>query len=116
MTRKQMELEQKAIRKARQEKSLPVSELNRRATIISCVDMIDSIICYHCYGMTAEQVMEYEETAYHNYLEDYVKELGKNVVLELIQGQIDCIVEIRMNVFTDDEGLSYNTLIYNDEN
>lgn len=80
---------------------------------LSCIGMINSLLAYNCAHMrTAEEIMQYEENAYHNYLEDYVKELGRNKVLELIQGQLDSKQSVATNVYTDSEGLSYNSIIW----
>ena len=38
--------------------------------------------------------------------------LGKNKVISLIQGQIDSISGVNENVFTDDEGVRYNSIIW----
>lgn len=81
----------------------------------ACINMIDSIICYGGFGKTAEQILEGQEKAYHNYLEQYVEKLGREKVLELIQGQLDDIAYILENVGTDCEGLSYNSIVYRDE-
>lgn len=81
----------------------------------SCISMIDSIICYSGFGKSAKQILEDEEKAYHNYLEKYVKELGREKVLELIQGQLDDIVDIKVGVYTDYEGCTYNSIVYRDE-
>ena len=78
---------------------------------LSCIDMINSILCYNCKGYKdAEKVMEYEEKAYHNYLAEYVELLGRNRVISLIQEQIDSIDSISHAVFTDSEGVVYNSI------
>lgn len=94
----------------------PPKEYVLKQKELSCVDMINSILCYNCAGyQDANAVLEYEENAYYNYLADYVALLGRDKVLELIQGQIDSIAGVRHNVFTDSEGLSYSSLIWKDE-
>ena len=78
---------------------------------LSCIDMINSILCYNCAGYKdAEQVMRYEETSYHNYLADYVELFGRDKVVALIQDQINSIDNINHSVYTDSEGLTYNSI------
>ena len=80
---------------------------------LSCIEMINSILAYNCSGMTdAEVVMQYEERSYHSYLADYVKELGRDKVVALIQGQIDSIDYVKHNVGRDSEGVTYNSIIW----
>ena len=82
---------------------------------LSCIDMINSILAYRCFGFTAEQVMRSEETSHYNYLEDYVKKLGRERVVELIQGQINDIASIQYGVFEDDEGCTYNSIVWKEK-
>lgn len=91
----------------------PPEEYVLRDRELWCISMIDSILCYDCIGWKdAEKVMEYEESSRYNYLEDYVKLFGRDKVVALIQGQIDSIESISTNVFTDSEGLTYNSINY----
>jgi hypothetical protein len=48
-------------------------------------------------------------------MESFINRLGIERVKELIQGQIDEKPYIIKNVYTDCEGLTYNTLIFKDE-
>lgn len=82
---------------------------------LSCRDMIDSIICYGIQGRSAYQILFDEENGYHNYLARYTNILGRDRVLELIAEQLNDIVYIKENVYTDCEGLSYNSVVYRDE-
>lgn len=94
----------------------PPKEYELRRKALSCIDMINSILCYNCQGFTdAEAVMQYEEKSYYNYLADYVKELGRDKVVALIQGQIDSIAGVRNGVHIDSEGLSYNSIVWKEE-
>jgi hypothetical protein len=93
----------------------PPKEYKLRDEELSCISMIDSILAYHWFGQTAEDVMQMEENGYHNYLADYVEVFGREKVVALIQAQIDDIKEIKRNVFTDNEGLTYNSIIWRDE-
>ena len=90
----------------------PPHEYELRVMELSCISMINSILAYSCDGYTAEEVMAHEESAYRNYLADYVEALGRDNVIALIQGQIDSIDHIKQNVFVDDEGLMYNSIIW----
>lgn len=90
----------------------PPEEYRLRKEELSCISMIDSILAYGGFGFTAEQVMKNQERAYHNYLDQYVKLLGRTKVVELIQGQIDSISSISHGVFTDGEGCTYNSINY----
>ena len=82
---------------------------------LNCIDMINSILAYGGFGFEAEEVMRRQETSWHNYLEDYLKKLGRKRIVELIQGQINDIERIEHNVFTDDEGCTYNSIIWKNE-
>lgn len=89
----------------------PPREYMLRDRELSCIDMINSILCYNCAGYKdAEQVMRYEETSYHNYLADYVELFGRDKVVALIQDQINSIDNINHSVYTDSEGLTYNSI------
>lgn len=90
----------------------PPHEYQMRKEELSCIDMINSILAYDWFGESAELVMQHEEKKYYNYLEDYVDMFGRDMVVELIQGQIDDISEIKRNVHTDNEGISYNSIIW----
>ena len=125
MTRTQFEKEQKELRD--EMKSLgygwidgnyikPPIEYQRKSKKLDCISMINSLLCYNYSGYTdAEKVMEREENAYCNYLAGYVKLFGRNNVIALIQDQINSIVGIRRNVAMDSEGVSYNSIIWADE-
>lgn len=91
----------------------PPEEYVNRQKELSCIDMINSILCYNCQGyQDAESVLEYEERLYYNYLESYVKILGRDKVIELIQEQINSIDYVRNNVFRDSEGVPYNSIVW----
>ena len=78
---------------------------------LDCIEMINSILAYNCRGYSvAEDVLVYEENSWHNYLEDYTKDLGRDRVIELIQGQIDSIKTVDLNVGCDSEGTYYNSI------
>ena len=95
----------------------PPKKYQMREEELSCISMINSILAYNwsigCKG--AEAIMQHEENSYHNYLEGYVKLFGREIVVELIQGQINSIESIRHNVGTDSEGVSYNSIVWKEE-
>lgn len=90
---------------------------------ISCRKMIISIMCYQ--GINAP----YNENTdkFDRYLKPYAYQMsgeyersrfiGKERVLELISEQQEDFrkAKVKENVYTDDEGLSYNTIIWADE-
>ena len=93
----------------------PPKEYELRGRELSCIDMINSILCYNCVGYKdAEKVMQYEEKSYHNYLADYVELFGRDKVVALIQEQINSIESINKSVYTDSEGLTYNSINWKD--
>ena len=94
----------------------PPEEYKKRQTELYCISMINSLLCYNYRGCkNAEDVMRYQETSYKNYLEDYVNVLGRDRVVELIQGQIDSIDSVKVGVFRDGEGCSYNSIIWKED-
>ena len=125
MTDKQLEQKRKELREEMNAKGFgwiegkyfkPPKKYRLKEEELYCIDMINSILAYNwstgCKG--AEAVMEHEERRYYNYLEKYVETLGRKRVVELIQGQIDSIKEIKRDVGTDSEGVSYNAIIWNE--
>ena len=94
----------------------PPEEIKIREKELSCISMINSILAYQSAGMTdAEEVMQMEERNYYNYLADYVETLGRDKVVTLIQGQIDDIAYVKHCVYTDNEGVTYNAIIWKED-
>lgn len=93
--------------------NLPI-EYKLRREKLSCIDMINSLLCYSCRGYKkAKDVLEYDmSTAYRSYLREYVECMGEDTVLELIQEQINDIEKIETDCFIDDEGLSYSSIVW----
>ena len=123
MTDKQLEQKEKELREEMNSQGYgwidgkyfkPPKEYMIREEELSCIGMINSILAYRWFGDDAETVMQREEKAYHNYLGQYVALLGRKKVVELIQEQIDSIKEIKRNIHTDSEGLSYNSIVWNE--
>lgn len=92
----------------------PPKEYELREKELSCISMISSILAYNWFGEDAEQVMQMEERGYKNYLAEYVALFSRKRVVELIQEQINSIKNIKRNVHTDGEGVTYNSIIWNE--
>lgn len=124
MTGKQLEQKKEQLRKEMKAEGYgwidgnytePTTEYKVREKVLSCVSMIDSILCYNCIGyQDAEKVLEQQENRRYNYLEEYVKMFGRETVIGLIQDQIKSIKRIETGTYTDGEGCCYNTIIYNE--
>lgn len=80
---------------------------------LECVDMINSILAYSLFTFKPKNLNSEAEQALKNrYLKTYIESLGSNRVLELIKGQISAISSIKQGVYTDSDGLSYNSIIW----
>ena len=96
-------------------KSTP--EQRREYEKLLCVSMINSVIAYDWYeGQTAKELLDCElNDRYHSHLEEYVAKLRYDEVLALVQGQLEDIKSIERDVFTDGEGVSYNSITWKDK-
>lgn len=105
------------MRKAREESGNPTDEQGRQYKKLLCVSMINSVIAYDWYeGETAKELLDRELNHKHrSYLEEYVNIFGYDEVLALVQGQLDDIQDIERGVFTDGEGVSYNSIIWKEK-
>ena len=75
--------------------------------------MINSILCYSIrWEKDAATVLRKERSRKYSYLSEYVDSLGEEKVIQLIQEQIDDIAYIKDSVYTDGEGLTYNSIIW----
>lgn len=77
----------------------------------SCIEMINSILAYG-FNRDPLYVLAREFARPHNYLKEYVEILGEKKVLELIKNQINDIKSIETGVYTDYEGVSYNSIVW----
>lgn len=70
---------------------------------ISCIEMIDSILIYN----GSKGIFD------NRYLKDHINELGLKTVAELVIEQVEDIAKskILIGVYTDNEGLSYNSIV-----
>ena len=92
----------------------------QKREILSCIEMINS---YTAYDWRVARLYESPETLlkremekeHYNYLKDYVDALGFDTVCLLIKGQFDDVEDVQTNVFTDDEGCSYNSIIWKED-
>lgn len=105
------------MRKTSFENGKPTPEQKRQYEKYLCISMINSVIAYDWYErQTAKRLLDWElNDRYHSYLEEYVNKLGYDEVLALVQGQLDDIVSIERDVFTDGEGVSYNSITWKDK-
>lgn len=87
---------------------------SKQLSIIQCLDMIDSIIVYSPRGnkSLAKDILNKDLSSKYSYFKQYVNMFSYNFVLVCIISQLKSIDKINTNVFTDDEGLSYNSVIY----
>ena len=91
----------------------PPKEYALREEELSCISMINSILCYNIRGeKDAATVLRKERSRKYSYLSEYVDSLGEEKVIQLIQEQIDDIAYIKDSVYTDSEGCTYNTIIW----
>ena len=95
----------------------PTPEQRRQYEKFLCISMINSVIAYDWHkGQTAKELLDWElNDRYHSYLEEYVNKLGYDEVLTLMQDQLNDIKSIERDVFTDDEGVSYNSITWKDK-
>ena len=94
----------------------PPKEYARREEELSCISMINSILCYGYHWETdATVVLQKDCSKKYSYLTKYVESLGAAKVIQLIQNQIDDIAYIKDSVYTDGEGLTYNSIVWKNE-
>lgn len=74
---------------------------------IFCIEMINSILTYH----GSKNILD------NRYLKEYINVLGLKTVAELVIGQVEDFSKatVLRNVHTDNEGISYNSIIWADE-
>ena len=77
---------------------------------LSAIDMLHSILTYEP-GHTVDSLLQ------DRYMQDYIKTLGRERVAELCQAELDEYANAKINrdVFVDDEGLSYNSVTFRDD-
>ena len=96
----------------------PIDHKSKWYREYSAREMINSYLAYQCKDeKIARNVLYYDDyhNRHYNYLKQYLDELGEERMLELIQEQINDIVCVLQNTFTDNEGLSYNSIVWRDE-
>lgn len=105
------------MRKAREESGNPTDEQGRQYKKLLCVSMINSVITYDWYeGETAKELLDRELNHKHrSYLEEYVEKFGYDEVLALVQDQLNDIKFVERDVFTDGEGVSYNSITWKEK-
>ena len=87
----------------------------------SLVKMVDSVYCYDNYGN------DYDKYFNDKYIKDYYLDksycngkgrLSKEVVEEVVKNRVDYLCEntsVKYGVYTDDEDVTYNHLVFNKE-
>ena len=75
-----------------------------------CKSMCESIVCYGF--KDGKSAKEYVNG--NRYLNEYVEELGEDVVLSIMKDVVDNVDRIDADVMTDSEGVSYNNIIFKD--
>lgn len=128
MTDRELEKAKAALRNSTRGKFIKdyTDEERRKYVELGCIEMINSILAYNPWEKgvtTAEEIMEQEEDGYYNYLAKYVDGqreyglpgLGRDAVIDLIQGQMDDIEGIDRDVHTDSEGVSYNSIRFREK-
>lgn len=80
--------------------------------ILSTLDRIDSILAYHPGGSSAKEILDKDLSSKYSYLKQYVNMFSYHFVWACINSQLKSIDKINTNVFTDDEVISYNSVIY----
>ncbi len=94
----------------------PPKEYALRSEELSCISMINSILCYRLrWEANAAIVLQEDRSKKYSYLSKYVESLGETKVIQLIQNQIDDIAYIKDSVYTDGEGLTYNSIVWKNE-
>ena len=105
MTRREIEAAERALREKNKDLSPAESYSSVEAQELRCRDMINSCLCYG------------EDPEISPYVGKYRKTIGDIRVDELISEQREDFEKatVRKNVFTDDEGLSYNAIEWEDD-
>ena len=85
-------------------------ELNYEGNILNCIEMIHSILTY---GYTEDE----NEVLESRYIQKYIPLLGEEKVKELVKNEIEEYKQATINkdVWTDSEGVSYNSVKFKDE-
>ena len=83
-------------------------QTNKLERAVWCKGMCESIVCYGFReGKSAKEYVDGNK-----YLDDYVEELGLDVVVAIMQDVLDNLVRIDEDVMRDSEGVSYNNPVF----
>ena len=101
-------------RKAKGEDPFKDANFKRRYDYKSAWKMIGSVLAYNWQnGQSAKELLDWElNNRCHSYLKEYVDKLGYDTILNLTQQEMDDIAYIKRAVFTDSDGLTYNSIVY----
>lgn len=82
-------------------------ELDRK---IACIEMIHSILTY-------DDIKSADDVMQNKYMQRYIEELGETKVKELVEQEIEEFKSATINkdVYTDSEGVTYNSVTFKDE-
>ena len=73
--------------------------------IESCYEMVSSLYAYHWFHRPKDVLTSH-------YIEDYVDELGEEIVVQIAEQVVESVDYIEHDVFTDSEDCSYNSVKY----
>lgn len=74
---------------------------------INCIETINSCIAYTSRNFAS--IMS------NSYMQRHIDKLGTDVVERLVQGQLDDVIGVQYRVYEDDEGCSYNSIIWKED-
>lgn len=80
--------------------------------ILRTLDRIDSILAYQMGNCSAKEILDKDLSSKYSYLKEFVDIFSYNFVLACIISQKKSIKRIEQNVFTDNEHISYNSIVY----
>lgn len=118
MTQIELDNLKRELRGIREAGSKTADEIKMLHEKIFCIEMINSIIAYSpvcrngAKDVTGELLVRCEEQKRYNYLAEYIKVLGRETVARLAEEQLADIDCVKSDVFVDDEGLSYNSIVW----
>lgn len=104
-------------KRIRDSQTLDENERKRREEELWCIEMINSIIAYSYSDgfpsdFTGEDFVKKEESKKRSYLKEYIESLGRSTVVKLAEAQMCDVETIQTNIFVDDEGVSYNSIVW----
>lgn len=115
MNSKTLKLEQEKLREAGYSRWSGPEEVRKRCWELAAIDMIHSLLAYNYpLSMSGKEILDKEKSSSHNYLENYIDALGEESVVRLIDGERNSISDVKTCVYTDSEGVTYNSIMFSD--